>query len=82
VTGSKSGWRAPGWYLALYVLVNCSLATTWFVLHLGSGHTGWAVFFGALDALAVAIVLWAIVIKRRRRREAGEFRESTAEHES
>lgn len=66
--------RAPGWYLALYILVNCGFATTWLFLNLGSGRTAWAVFFGVLDVLAVAVVLWAILIKRRRRREAEEFR--------
>ncbi len=66
--------RAPGRYLGLYLLVNCGFATTWLSLNLVSGHTAWAVFFGVLDVLAVAIALWAILIKRRRRREAEEFR--------
>jgi uncharacterized membrane protein (DUF485 family) len=65
--------RAPGWYLGLYLVTNVGLATTWVVLHLTSGHIGWAIFFGVVDALAVAIVVSAIVVKRRRRREAAEF---------
>jgi Flp pilus assembly protein TadB len=65
--------QVPAWYLALYVLTNVGLATTWLVLHLLAGHTVWALFFSVLDALAIAIVVWAILVKRRRRREARGF---------
>ena len=65
--------RAPGWYLVLYLVMNVGVSTTWLVLNLKSGHTAWAVFFGVLSGIAVAIVFWAVLVKRRRRREAEEF---------
>src|SRR6266700_429930 len=74
--------RVAPWRLRFYLLMPIGFGAFWFVRTVRTGLVGWAVWFGVLLALAVAIWLTAVILKVRAARRCRSNRDTTRHPEA